>query len=79
MHQKEVHGENEIKKWLWEVWNEPDIGYWSGSFEEYCKLYDYAVDAVKRACPDCTVGGPHTPDLQARAVMSTSIVSLIIA
>lgn len=60
MHQKEVHGENEIKKWLWEVWNEPDIGYWSGSFEEYCKLYDYAVDAVKRACPDCTVGGPHT-------------------
>ena len=60
IHQKEVHGENEIKKWLWEVWNEPDIGYWSGTFEEYCKLYDYAVDAVKRACPDCTVGGPHT-------------------
>ena len=46
--------------WLWEVWNEPNIGYWSGTFEEYLKLYDYAVDAVKRACPECTVGGPHT-------------------
>ena len=55
LHEKEVHGEDEIEKWLWEVWNEPDIGYWSGTFDEYCKLYDYATDAVKRACPECTV------------------------
>ncbi|MBN2861918.1 MAG: beta-xylosidase [Bacteroidales bacterium] len=60
LHQKEVHGEKEIEKWIWEVWNEPDIGYWSGTFEEFCKLYDYGIDAVKRACPGCTVGGPHT-------------------
>jgi xylan 1,4-beta-xylosidase len=60
LHEKEVHGEEEIEKWIWEVWNEPDIGYWSGTFEEYCKLYDYGADAVKRACPVCTVGGPHT-------------------
>lgn len=60
LHEKAVYGEEEIKKWIWEVWNEPDIGYWSGSFEEFCKLYDYSVDAVKRACPECTVGGPHT-------------------
>ena len=60
LHEKEVHGEDEIEKWLWEVWNEPDIGYWSGTFDEYCKLYDYAADALKRACPGCTVGGPHT-------------------
>lgn len=60
IHAKERYGENEIKTWLWQVWNEPDIGYWSGTFEEYCKLYDYSVDAVKRASPDCVVGGPHT-------------------
>jgi xylan 1,4-beta-xylosidase len=60
IHSIERYGEDEVKTWLWEVWNEPDIGYWSGSFEEYCKLYDYAVDAVKRACSACTVGGPHT-------------------
>ncbi len=60
IHAKERYGENEIKTWLWQVWNEPDIGYWSGTFDEYCKLYDYSVEAVKRACPDCVVGGPHT-------------------
>jgi xylan 1,4-beta-xylosidase len=60
LHEKMIYGEEEIEKWIWEVWNEPDIGYWSGTFEEFCKLYDYGVDAVKRACPECTVGGPHT-------------------
>lgn len=59
-HSIQRYGKDEVKKWLWEVWNEPNIGYWSGTVEEYCKLYDYATDAVKRACPECTVGGPHT-------------------
>jgi xylan 1,4-beta-xylosidase len=59
-HSIQRYGKNEVKKWLWEVWNEPNIGYWSGTVDEYCKLYDFAMDAVKRACPECTVGGPHT-------------------
>jgi len=65
-HSIDRYGRQEVTTWLWQVWNEPDIGYWSGTFEEYLKLYDYAVDAVKRACPECRVGGPHTtnPDGQ---------------
>jgi xylan 1,4-beta-xylosidase len=59
-HSIERYGKQEVTSWLWEVWNEPNIGYWSGTFEEYLKLYDYAVDAVKQACPECVVGGPHT-------------------
>ena len=59
-HSIERYGKQEVTTWLWEVWNEPDIPYWSGTFEEYCKLYDYAVDGLKRACPECTIGGPHT-------------------
>jgi len=59
-HSIERYGKQEVTTWLWEVWNEPDIPYWSGSFEEYCKLYDYAADGLKRACPECTIGGPHT-------------------
>lgn len=59
-HSIERYGEEEVTTWLWEVWNEPDIRYWSGTFEEYCKLYDYAADGLKRACPECTIGGPHT-------------------
>jgi xylan 1,4-beta-xylosidase len=59
-HSVERYGKEEVTTWLWEVWNEPDIAYWSGTFEEYCKLYDYAVDGLKRACPECVIGGPHT-------------------
>ncbi len=59
-HCQDRYGNDEVETWLWEPWNEPNIGYWSGTFEEYCKLYDYSADAVKRACPECTFGGPHT-------------------
>ena len=52
------YGKAEVETWPWEVWNEPDIAYWHGNREEYFKLYDYAADAVKRACPKAQVGGP---------------------
>ncbi|GAB2551865.1 GH39 family glycosyl hydrolase [Spirosoma aerophilum] len=59
-HSIDRYGKKEVSSWLWEVWNEPDIGYWSGTFDEYCQTYDYAADGLKRACPECTIGGPHT-------------------
>ena len=59
-HSIERYGREEVERWHWEPWNEPDIGYWSGTTEEYLKLYDYTVDAVLRALPNATVGGPHT-------------------
>jgi len=59
-HCVERYGENEVKTWWWEVWNEPDIGYWQGTKEEYFKLYDFAADAVKKACPGAKIGGPTT-------------------
>ncbi len=62
LHMKERYGEEEVLSWYWEVWNEPDIGYWSGSFEEYCKLYDYAAYGLKQALPKAKIGGPHTTD-----------------
>lgn len=59
-HSIERYGKDEVATWLWEVWNEPDIQYWSGTFDEYCRLYDYAADGLKRACAECMIGGPHT-------------------
>jgi xylan 1,4-beta-xylosidase len=56
----EKYGRPEVESWLWEVWNEPNIGYWKGTPEEYHKLYDYAADAVKRALPAARVGGPDS-------------------
>jgi xylan 1,4-beta-xylosidase len=57
-HLRERYGDAETKTWLWEVWNEPDIGYWQGTPEEYFKLYDFSVEAVLRAFPEARIGGP---------------------
>jgi len=59
-HLRERYGEAEVKTWLWEVWNEPDIGYWQGTPEEYFKLYDFSVEAVLRALPEARIGGPDS-------------------
>jgi xylan 1,4-beta-xylosidase len=59
-HLRERYGDAEVKSWLWEVWNEPDIGYWKGTPEEYFKLYDFSADAVSRALPDARIGGPDS-------------------
>ena len=59
-HLRERYGEKEIKNWLWEVWNEPDIDYWKGSREEFLKLYDFAAQGILRAVPGAKVGGPDT-------------------
>jgi xylan 1,4-beta-xylosidase len=57
-HTAEKYGKEQAESWYWEVWNEPNISYWHGTQEEYNKLYDYAVTAVKRALPKARVGGP---------------------
>jgi len=59
-HLRQRYGEAEVKAWLWEVWNEPDIGYWQGTRDDFFKLYDYTVDATLRALPDARIGGPDT-------------------
>ena len=59
IHCTEKYGKAEVETWLWELWNEPNIGYWRGTTDEYIKLYDYTADAVKRALPTATIGGPH--------------------
>ena len=58
-HSVERYGMTEVESWWWEVWNEPDIGYWQGTPEEYRKLYDFAADGLKRALPTARIGGPH--------------------
>ncbi|PYQ42724.1 MAG: beta-xylosidase [Acidobacteria bacterium] len=59
-HNVERYGRAEVDRWYWEVWNEPNIAYWQATPEEFHKLHDYAVDAVRRALPTARVGGPDT-------------------
>ena len=54
------YGASEAESWYWEVWNEPNIGYWQATPEEYFKLYDFTAEAVKRALPEASIGGPAT-------------------
>lgn len=55
----ERYGREEVETWYWEVWNEPNgPAYWRSTPEEFYKLHDYAIDAVRRALPTARVGGP---------------------
>jgi xylan 1,4-beta-xylosidase len=54
------YGRAEVKKWYWEVWNEANGAYWKAKPDEFHKLHDYAVDAVRRALPNARVGGPDS-------------------
>lgn len=61
------YGEEEIKRWYFEVWNEPNLEPFFRSddrMNEYFLLYDAAARAVKRVCSDYKVGGPATAGLR---------------
>ncbi|HVY40064.1 MAG TPA: beta-xylosidase, partial [Polyangia bacterium] len=49
---------NVAATWLWELWNEPDIGYFHGTAADYQKLYDYTEAAIHGALPTAQLGGP---------------------
>jgi xylan 1,4-beta-xylosidase len=60
-HLVDRYGAEEVGKWYFEVWNEPNIDFWTGEPKQstYFQLYDAAARAVKRAGP-LRVGGPAT-------------------
>lgn len=57
-HCVERYGADEVKTWLWELWNEPDIDYWRGTLEQYNELYTATVQAIRAVLPEAKVGGP---------------------
>lgn len=60
-HLEERYGEDEIKEWFFEVWNEPNLeAFWTGSQADYFKLYEYTARAIKKVNTLYQVGGPAT-------------------
>jgi len=57
LHCLQRYGKKEVESWYWEVWNEPNISYWQGTVEEFCKMYDYAADGLLKAIPAAKIGG----------------------
>lgn len=55
------YGASEVASWYFEVWNEPNLdGFWTGSQEDYFKLYNHAARAIKSVNASYKVGGPAT-------------------
>lgn len=59
-HLADRYGEDTVRNWPWEVWNEPDGHYWTGSIRQFCDMYAVTAKAIKAALPGARVGGPHT-------------------
>ena len=76
-HLVDRYGVNEVSQWYFEVWNEPNIDFWTGEPKQatYFELYDHAARAIKRADPHLRVGGPATaqaawiPDMIAHSTL----------
>ena len=60
-HWKNRYGEEEVKSWYFEVWNEPNLDlFFTGTQADYFRLYEETARAVKSVSPGFRVGGPAT-------------------
>lgn len=61
-HLVERYGVDEVARWYFEVWNEPNIDFWNGipRQKSYFELYDHTARDLKRVSPRLRVGGPAT-------------------
>ena len=65
----ERYGKETVAKWKWELGNEPDMSsHWKGTEEEYFKMYDYTVAAIKAALPESQVGGNAVTHSRTRGI-----------
>ena len=61
-HLVDRYGLDLVENWYFEVWNEPNIDFWTGEPKQktYLALYDVTAAAVKAVSPRLRVGGPAT-------------------
>jgi xylan 1,4-beta-xylosidase len=60
-HWVERYGLDEVRRWYFEVWNEPNLpAFWAGTREQYFDLYRHSAGAIKGVDARLAVGGPAT-------------------
>jgi xylan 1,4-beta-xylosidase len=60
-HWVDRYGLDEVRRWYFEVWNEPNLqAFWAGTQADYFKLYRATVEAIKGVDAGLRVGGPAT-------------------
>ena len=61
VHAVRRYGLEEVRKWYFEVWNEPNLDcFWAGDYEAYLNLYAASANALKSVDSSLRVGGPAT-------------------
>jgi xylan 1,4-beta-xylosidase len=61
-HMVDRYGIDEVSQWYFEVWNEPNIDFWTGrpAQSTYFELYDHTALAIKKVSKRIRIGGPAT-------------------
>jgi xylan 1,4-beta-xylosidase len=59
-HLVDRYGVQEVSAWNFEVWNEPNIAFWTGTKADYFELYRQSATAIKKVDKRLRVGGPAT-------------------
>jgi len=61
-HWTQRYGQQEVASWYFEVWNEPNLkgAFFSGTQQDYFKLYKETATSIKSVSPAYRVGGPAT-------------------
>jgi xylan 1,4-beta-xylosidase len=61
-HLVDRYGRDEVRQWYFEIWNEPNIDFWSGNPKQqtYFELYDHTARDIKSVDSQLRVGGPST-------------------
>lgn len=60
LHAVERYGQDEVRGWYFETWNEPDVPFWKQSVEAFCNYYDACSEGLKDADEGLRFGGPGT-------------------
>ncbi|HHE71241.1 MAG TPA: glycosyl hydrolase [Chloroflexi bacterium] len=60
LHMIARYGREEVRSWLFETWNEPDIGFWLQGDEAFLVYYDACCAGLQDADPKLRLGGPGT-------------------
>jgi len=62
-HWVQRYGVTEVRKWFFEVWNEPNLdAFWKKTQADYFNLYKHTANAIKNVNKNLKVGGPATAD-----------------
>ncbi|MBX9245810.1 beta-xylosidase [Actinotalea ferrariae] len=61
-HWIERYGIDEVRRWPFEVWNEPNLvpHFWTGTRTQYFELYEATARSIKAIDPALKVGGPSS-------------------